>query len=532
MKWRFNGLDMTEHQADTRRRLKETAIRYVLGALAGGAALLLRVLLNPLYGSGNVYHTLWLAVVFSAWYCGIGPSLLTVTIGVLGISYWFLPPYGHLAISDPKDVFGMLGFLVFSAVIIAFGESTRRTMRKREQAEDELSKAKQDLEDRVRERTAALEKKTSELIEKAALLDLANDAIFVKEPSGKISYWNEGAERLYGWTKSEAIGRSSHELLHTVFPIPLSEIESRNKWEGELLHTRRDGTQIVVASRWTTLRDAAGLPAGWLEINTDITTRREAEDATRKLTARLLTLQDEERRRIARGLHDSLGQYLTALKINLDLFASVGGNKVAIAKECSDIIDKCLAETRTISHLLHPPLLDELGLRAAAQWFVEGFAKRSGIQVGLHLSPHLARLPRDVEIALFRAIQEALTNVHRHSDSSLVEISLTLKPKQASLAIKDNGKGIPPERLRSLQEGARNTGVGIAGMRERMRELGGSLRIESGNAGTLLTITLPLQDTPAVDSPAGNPDDTDSTLSISTGLPSTDKLWGSPDWRS
>src|ERR1700756_3450564 len=111
----------------------------------------------------------------------------------------------------------------------------------------------------------------SDISEKAALLDLANDAIFVKSVNGTISYWNQGAERLYGWTRTEALGRSTHELLRTEFPIPLTEIEAKDFWEGELRQTRRDGVQILVASRWTTLRDSEGKPLAWLEINTDIT---------------------------------------------------------------------------------------------------------------------------------------------------------------------------------------------------------------------------------------------------------------------
>ena len=200
---------------------------------------------------------------------------------------------------------------------------------------------------------------------------MANDAVFVKTANGKISYWNKGAERLYGWTVNEARGHSPTDLLHPEYPEPLSEIESRDTWEGEITHTKRDGSRIIVASRWTTLRDQSGNAIGWLEINTDISYRKRAEDAARSLSARILSLQDEECRRIARGLHDSLGQYLTALKMNLDLLSTT--HKMRIASECSEIVDKCLAETRTISHLLHPPLLDEAGLGSAIRWYVEGF---------------------------------------------------------------------------------------------------------------------------------------------------------------
>ena len=355
-----------------------------------------------------------------------------------------------------------------------------------------MRKAQHELERRVGERTAALEQKTSEVIEKAALLDLANDAIFVKNCEGKISYWNQGAERLYGWRVGEALGRFPAELLHSVYPIPLQEIESRDYWEGEIAHSTRNGSVIVVASRWTTVRDNDGKPVAWLEINTDITARKRAEDAARSLSGRILTLQDEERRRIARGLHDSLGQYLAALKMNLDRIPTSDGNKATIASECSEIVAKCLTETRTISHLLHPPLLDESGFASAARWYVEGFAERSGIKVNLDFPVELGRLHKDVEIALFRAVQEALTNVHRHSDGSAVDIILRVNAKKVRLEVKDDGRGIPQEHLKRLTEGAAVAGVGIAGMRERVRELGGSLEIQSKGEGTKVIITVPL----------------------------------------
>ena len=233
----------------------------------------------------------------------------------------------------------------------------------------------------------------------------------------------------------------------------------------------------------------------WLEINTDITARKRAEEAARSLSGRILTLQDDERRRIARGLHDSLGQYLTALKMNIDILQNSNDNKATLASDCSEILDKCLSETRTISHLLHPPLLDEAGFGSAARWHVDGFSQRSGIKVNLNLPPKLGRMHRDVEVALFRAVQEGLTNVHRHSGCSAVDVSLSVNTKQLRLKIKDDGRGIPQKRLWSLIEGAAEAGVGLAGMRERVRELGGSLEIRSDRAGTTVVISIPLERT-------------------------------------
>jgi PAS domain S-box-containing protein len=482
---------------------RQEAVRYGLAIFAAVAALILRKLLNPVLGTSNPYHTVWAAVVFSAWYCGIGPSVVAIIISSLGVWHWFLPPYGSFFKSH-TEVFGMLGFLLFSAVFVALGETTRRIALKRERAEVELREAHERLEDRVRKRTAALE-------EKAVLLDLANDAIFVKSANGTISYWNEGATRLYGWTMMEALGHAPAELLHSEYPIPLAEIESLDEWEGEIRHAKRDGTRIIVVSRWTKIRDANGGLAGWLEINTDITDRKRAEDSARALSGRILTLQDEERRRIARGLHDSLGQYLAALKMALDAFPSPTPVQAAALSDSAQMVEKCLIETRTISQLLHPPLLDEAGFGSAARLYVEGFARRSGIEINLDLPKELMRLHADVEIALFRAVQECLTNIHKHANCSSVDIRVAQDAKQVRLEIADNGQGMSRERLNRLLQGAAEVGVGIAGMRERFRELGGSLELRSTRKGTTVIVTAPMPQCAAVDSTQ----DSSSTRTIS-----------------
>jgi PAS domain S-box-containing protein len=474
--------------------------RYALGAAAGVAALVLRGVLNPLFGVHNPYHTAWLAVVFSAWYCGVGPSLITAVIGAAGVWYWFLPPIGSFIGKDVAEVSGIVGFLVFSGVIIALEESTRRSIFQRELAEQELQRAHDELERRVGERTAALELRTAELVEKATLLDLANDAILIRSASGEISYWNRGAERLYGWSASEAFGQLPSELLRTEYPIPLAEIKLQEQWEGELTQVTRGGSRIVVASRWTMLRNQEGDAVGWMEINTDITARKRAEYAARKLSGRILSLQDDERRRMARGLHDSLGQYLSALKMNLEMMSLTSDDQRSLRAGCCNIVDQCLTETRTISHLLHPPLLDEAGFGSAARWYVEGFAQRSGIHVNLNLPDNLGRLHDEVEITLFRTLQEGLTNVHRHSGGTKVDIRLELSDGQARLAIEDNGSGIPPDTLAHLLAGEAEAGIGIAGMRERARELGGILEIESSPGGTVLRMVLPVEHPPKIKS--------------------------------
>ncbi len=221
--------------------------------------------------------------------------------------------------------------------------------------------------------------------------------------------------------------------------------------------------------------------------------------ALRRLSAQLLKVQDEERRRIARELHDSLGQYLAAIKINLNL-ASVGkADSKARLGEVQQLIDRAIAETRTLSHLLHPPSLDLAGFASAAAWYVEGFGKRSGIKASLKLPEKLKRLPVSVETALFRIMQEALTNVHRYSGSRAVEITLTTDQAIATLTVTDFGKGIPENVLEGLTHSGANVGVGLAGIRERVKELGGVFEVKSGKAGTTLKASIPLSaETPNV----------------------------------
>ena len=423
--------------------------------------------------------------------------LLSASFAVWGTAHGFGPFVNHTPLHNAMLLQVFVAMTALTGLILAAVINEREHIGEAFESEKQLlsesESAKEKLEELVKERTQELEQNTAQLAYQARLLDLANDAIFIRNAADKISYWNEGAERLYGWASEEVLNRSVHEILRTEFPVPLLEILETDRWEGELRHTTKYGYQITVSSRWTTLRDRNGKSEGWLEINTDITARKRAEEAARRLSGRILSLQDDERRRIARGLHDSLGQYLAALKMNLDVFRTSKDDKAKLASDCAEIVDKCLNETRTISHLLHPPLLDEAGFDSAARWYVDGFSQRSGIKVNLNLPQKLSRMHRDVEVALFRAVQECLTNVHRHSGSSVVDVRLSLSAKQIRLEIKDDGRGIPQERLRSLNQGAADAGVGLAGMRERIRELGGSLEIRSERAGVTVIVRIPIE---------------------------------------
>ena len=374
------------------------------------------------------------------------------------------------------------------------------------------------------------------LAERALLLDLSNDAILVRDNADRVTYWNQSASELYGYSREEALGRVSHELLHTEFPGPLERINEQlrrdGRWSGELVHRRKDGTQIVVISRWVLNRDDRGNRKCVLETNNDITQQKQSENALREsenrlrmltdsletqvrirteqlmrrntevlrqseelrdLSHRMRQIQDEERRHIARELHDSAGQLLTVLAMDLSTLvhnAQAKAPEIAeSAAQARELVRQLNSEIRTTSYLLHPPLLDEEGLQAAIPWYVRGLAERSGIDITLDISEGLGRLPRDMELAVFRLVQECLTNIHRHSGSKVAAIHMSREEKGILLEVEDAGSGISPEKLLEIQ--SHGAGVGIRGMRERVLQCGGEMKIESEGRGTKISITLP-----------------------------------------
>jgi signal transduction histidine kinase len=213
-----------------------------------------------------------------------------------------------------------------------------------------------------------------------------------------------------------------------------------------------------------------------------------------QLSARLLNLQDEERRHLARELHDSAGQYLAAIQMNLSalLRPNSGLSEAAHARlaDSMEVANLCVSEIRTMSYLLHPPLLDETGLKPAITWFVEGFSERSGIHVDLDIPESLGRLPGDIETALFRVVQQSLANIHRHSGSLAAFIRINLNAEAVSVEIRDEGHGISPEVLVGFHSGSRLLGVGMAGMRERIRDMGGIFEVHSSDRGASIRATL------------------------------------------
>src|ERR1700723_1902586 len=219
----------------------------------------------------------------------------------------------------------------------------------------------------------------------------------------------------------------------------------------------------------------------------------------RALSARLMAMQDEERRRIARDLHDGIGPLIAALSMNNGLLAQqtkkLGPEVGEVLQQNSQLVEQLSKETRTISHLLHPPLLDEIGLLPAIKMFAEGFAERSSVKVAVELSPDIGRLPPNVEISIFRIVQECLTNVYRHSGSKTAQIKISHTPdKLLSVQVRDEGKGMTGTNGASTTSGSSH-GVGLSGMRERLRELGGTLEIQSGKNGTTVSAAVPVNKT-------------------------------------
>jgi len=237
-----------------------------------------------------------------------------------------------------------------------------------------------------------------------------------------------------------------------------------------------------------------------VQLESEMAVRQQTEQHLRRLSLRLMNLQDEERRRIARELHDTTGQTLAAMKMSMALIRQIKDAPGALTPLLDDLdalANEALQEVRTTSYLLHPPLLDESGIASAARWFVEGFARRSGIQLQCDIPEKIVRPARECELVLFRVLQESLTNVHRHSAASAAYVRLSCGPDLVELEIGDNGKGIPEESLRRFETVA-EAGVGITGMKERVRQLGGRIEIRSDN-GTTVSVALPIR-IPAVTS--------------------------------
>lgn len=248
------------------------------------------------------------------------------------------------------------------------------------------------------------------------------------------------------------------------------------------------------------------------ELRKEIADRQRAEDSLRQLSGHLLHLQDTERRRIARELHDTTAQSLAAIALNLSriekLSTQMAPKVLDILAETVGMAEQCSRELRTISYLLHPPLLEEAGLVSAVRWYADGVSSRTRIQITVDVAPEFRRLPSDIETTLFRIIQESLTNITRHSGSPTARIRIVRGSGEVVLEVKDEGKGIPPEKLQKVGGNVSGLGVGLAGIWERVRQFNGGLEVNSNSQGTTVTVVVPFHEESHEQTPDQTPDQT------------------------
>lgn len=349
-------------------------------------------------------------------------------------------------------------------------------------------------------------------------------AIFVLDPEGNVLTWNPGAQAMKGYDRDEIVGKHFSkfylpEAVQSGWPqreLSLAQKEGRLSDEG--WRVRKDGTAFWASVTITPLYAQDGTLAGFAKVTQDLTERRRGEERIQalnremrervleleesrkvielrtlelqKLSGQLLHVQDEERRRLARELHDDLGQQLIVLKMvlqDLSLNERVGKPMDAVIATT----DAAISTVRNISYLLHPPLLDESGLQAALHWYIEGLVKRSKIEISLSITPHtFSRLPREIETAVFRVVQESLTNVYRHSGSASARVEIDKQSDWVTVRVRDYGKGVPHEATERSH--SPTLGVGLAGMRERIRQFGGALTVSRAEPGTQIEAKIPI----------------------------------------
>jgi PAS domain S-box-containing protein len=322
----------------------------------------------------------------------------------------------------------------------------------------------------------------------------------LKDTEGRYLLVNREIERAFGISQEQIKGKTDSEI----FPPEeaakyrandLKVLRAGLTMEFEEIALLEDGPHTSIVHKFP-LFDTHGNIYATGGVATDITERVRAEEELQRLSGKLLRFQDEERRRIARELHDSTGQNLVALATMLGQLSSsmpsTGRKSRQLLSECKAMADQCIREIRTLSYVLHPPVLDQAGLADAIRDYVDGFSKRSGIQVELEMSLHLGRMPRDMELALFRVVQESLTNIQRHSGSQQAKIRIH-RNSHLTLEISDLGHGASAREQRGKEELRFEIGVGIPSMQERVKLIGGQLEIDSTSHGTTVRVTIPLE---------------------------------------
>ena len=357
----------------------------------------------------------------------------------------------------------------------------------------------------------------------AAIVDSSDDAIVSKTLDGIITSWNKSAEQMFGYLSEEAVGK------HITLIIP------RDRWDEEAciidrlrrgervdhfqtLRRRKDGSLVDVSLTISPVKDSSGNIVGASKVARDISAAVRAAEALRgseeelrrlsqsldqqvrsrtgelqELSWQLMRLRDEERRHVARELHDCAGQSLAVLAIEVDQLLQRASTSPGLAAEIEQIretVRQLHSDIRTTSYLLHPPLLDESGLQAAISWYAGGITERTALHIDVEISDDLGRLPRDLELVLFRFIQEALTNIHRHASATKASIIMSRSQANVMAEVRDNGSGMSAERLCQVSSGG--SGLGIRGMRERIRQFQGSMEIHSDSTGTNVFVEVPI----------------------------------------
>ncbi len=333
------------------------------------------------------------------------------------------------------------------------------------------------------------------------LLDAIPQQIWSGPPDGTLDYCNARWRSFMGLELEELRGAGWQRMLHPddrerVLKAWHESVTNATPYEQEERHRRADGQYRWFLARGVPLRGTDGQIVRWYGTNTDIEDRKHAEEELQRLSGELLQSQDEERRRISRDLHDSTGQDLAALTADLSQLGAAipaSARKLrALASRCQELAEKCIREVRTQSYLIFPPMLDETGLADAIRHFGGGFTDRSGIKVGLEVNAHFGRMRGDIELALFRVVQESLTNVHRHSGSLRAKILLDRGSNYVTVEVSDTGQGTSGRNLKTNRGMPFQIGVGISSMTERVKLVGGRLDIISGTSGTTVRATIPI----------------------------------------
>jgi len=395
-------------------------------------------------------------VVFVSRRAGLVYSVAVSLIAAFCLNYFFLPGFPEFKEKEPFDAVATAVFLITTWVVTGIVA-------------------------RLWARNALLD----------ALFEHAPQANALIHLDGRVVRVNREFTRIFGYTPQETVGRRLHELIlpgefRDEYQSHLEVLSQRQRVDAEVVRQRKDGSRLHVL----VVSVPVSMPDGRIAVYAmyrDITERKEAEAALRRLSGRLLRLEEQERRRLARELHDTTAQSLAALSMNLSVVGEsadvLSPRAQAAMAEAVALADQCLRELRTVSYLLHPSELEELGLESALSRYIDGFIQRSGIPVEAEVSPGLGRLPPDVEMTVFRVVQECLTNIHRHSGSSTARLRLIRGPSTLFLEVEDAGHGIREDAP---------SGVGIASMRERVQQLDGRLEIASHAGGTTVKATIPL----------------------------------------